>query len=149
VVDVGFYRVIGRKKELIITAGGKNIAPSAIEFLLQQHPLIGQALAVGDRRPYITALLVLDTEATAAWARAHGLDSLGMAELASHSLVLEEIQRAVDEANRHLARVEQVKRFKLLSSEWTAQTGELTPTLKRRRTVIVDRYGAEIEDLYR
>lgn len=147
--DDGYYRVIGRKKELIITAGGKNIAPAAIEFLLQQHPLIGQALAVGDRRPYITALLVLDAEAASAWARARGIDSLSLAELAQHPQVLEEAQRSVDEANTHLSRVEQVKRFKLLPREWTAQTGELTPTLKRRRSVILDKYAAEIEELYR
>ena len=145
----GYYRVIGRKKEIIITSGGKNIAPAAIEHLLQQHPLIGQALAIGDRRPYVTALLVLDGEAAPVWARKHGLGELSLAELSEHPLVIEEVQRAVDEANTHLARVEQVKRFRLLPTEWTAQTGELTPTLKRRRSVILEKYAAEIESLYR
>ncbi len=144
----GYYRVIGRKKELIITAGGKNIAPAAIEYLLQQHPLIGQACAVGERRPYVNALLVLDPEGAPAWARQHDIAFGSLAELAEVPAVLEEVQRAVDAANTHLARVEQVKRFKLLATEWTAQTGELTPTLKRRRSVILERYAAEIEALY-
>jgi long-chain acyl-CoA synthetase len=144
----GYYRIIGRKKELIITAGGKNIAPAAIEYLLQQHPLIGQACAVGDRKPYVNALLVLDPEGAPAWARQRGLTFSSLEDLAHEPAVLEEVQRAVDAANSHLARVEQVKRFKLLAAEWTAQSGELTPTLKRRRGVILERYAAEIDALY-
>ena len=144
----GYYRIIGRKKELIITAGGKNIAPSAIENLLQQHQVIGQACALGDRKPYINALLVLDPEGAQAWARAHDLTASSTAELARDPAILEEVQRAVDAANSHLARVEQVKRFALLPNEWTAQTGELTPTLKKRRSVILERYAAQIEALY-
>jgi long-chain acyl-CoA synthetase len=144
----GYYRIMGRKKELIITAGGKNIAPAAIEFLLEQHPLIGQACAIGDRRPYVNALLVLDAERAPAWARQHGIEAASLAELTRHPTVLEEVQRAVDAANTHLARVEQVKRFRLLPNEWTAQTGELTPTLKKRRNVILERYADVIEALY-
>ncbi|HYW87279.1 MAG TPA: AMP-dependent synthetase/ligase [Chloroflexota bacterium] len=144
----GYFRIIGRKKELIITAGGKNIAPAAIEFLLEQHPLIGQACAIGDRRPYVNALLVLDPERAPAWARQHDIEAASPAELTQHPTVLEEVQRAVDAANTHLARVEQVKRFRLLPTEWTAQTGELTPTLKKRRNVILERYADVIEALY-
>jgi long-chain acyl-CoA synthetase len=144
----GYYRIVGRKKELIITAGGKNIAPSAIEFLLEQHPLIGQACAIGDRRPYINALLVLDPEGAPAWARRQGIEFGSSAELAQNPAVLEEVQRAVDAANTHLARVEQVKRFRVLPTEWTAQSGELTPTLKKRRGLIMERYADVIEALY-
>jgi long-chain acyl-CoA synthetase len=144
----GYYRIIGRKKELIITAGGKNIAPAAIEYLLQQHPLIGQACALGDRRPYINALLVLDPERAPIWARGHGIGAVSLADLATHPAVLEEVQRAVDAANTHLSRAEQVKRFMLLPHEWTALSGELTPTLKKRRAVILERYASEIESLY-
>jgi long-chain acyl-CoA synthetase len=144
----GYYRIIGRKKELIITAGGKNIAPAAVEYRLQQHQLIGQACALGDRRSYVNALLVLDPEGAPAWARQHGLATTSLAELAQHPAVLEEIQRAVDAANTHLARVEQVKRFRVLTNEWTAQSGELTPSLKKRRSFILDRYAAEIDALY-
>jgi long-chain acyl-CoA synthetase len=144
----GFLRITDRKKELIITSGGKNISPALIEYELQRHPLIGQACALGDRRNYITALLVLDPDAAPAWAKAHDIEAASMADLAAHPEVLAEVERGVAEANSHLARVEQVRRWKLLSAEWTSESGELTPTLKRRRRVITDRYAAEIEDLY-
>ena len=144
----GYLRIVDRKKELIITSGGKNISPANIESLLQRHPLIGQACAIGDRRNYVTALLVLDGELGPAWARARGIKAQGIAELSAHPLVLGEVKGAVRAANEHLARVEQVRRFKLLPDEWTAETGELTPTLKRRRRVIAERYAAVIEQLY-
>jgi long-chain acyl-CoA synthetase len=145
----GFLRITDRKKELIITSGGKNISPALVEYELQRHPLIGQACAIGDRRNYVTALLVLDPEVAPAWARAHGVKNASLAELAGHPEVIAEVERGVAEANSHLARVEQVRRFRLLPNEWTAETGELTPTLKRRRRVIVDRYAQEIDQLYR
>jgi long-chain acyl-CoA synthetase len=144
----GFLKITDRKKELIITSGGKNISPALVEYELQRHPLIGQACAAGDRRNYVTALLVLDPEAAPAWARAHGIEATSLAELARHPEVLAEVERGVAEANSHLARVEQVRRFRLLPNEWTAETGELTPTLKRRRRVITDRYAQEINQLY-
>jgi len=144
----GFLRILDRKKELIITSGGKNISPANIEYFLQRHPLIGQACAIGDRRNYVTALLVLDGETAPAWARQHGIQARSLAELATHPAVLAEVDQAVRDANEHLARVEQVRRFRLLPTEWTAETGELTPTLKRRRRVIAERYAQEIEHLY-
>jgi long-subunit acyl-CoA synthetase (AMP-forming) len=144
----GYLKITDRKKELIITSGGKNISPALIEYELQRHPLIGQACAIGDRRNYVTALIVLDPEAAPAWASEHGIQSSSLAELATHPEVLAEIERGVAAANSHLARAEQVRRFRVMPSEWTAETGELTPTLKRRRRVIVDRYAPEIEQLY-
>jgi long-chain acyl-CoA synthetase len=144
--DEGYLRITDRKKELIITAAGKNISPALIEYQLQRHPLIGQACALGDRRSYITALLVLDPDAIPAWAQANGVEA--DADVTSHPAMLAEIGRAVEEANSHLARVEQVKRWKLLPGEWTAESGDLTPTLKKRRRVIAERYAAEIEALY-
>jgi long-chain acyl-CoA synthetase len=144
----GYLKITDRKKELIITSGGKNISPALVEYELQRHPLIGQACAIGDRRNYVTALLVLDPEAAPAWARAQGIEAVTLAELARDPRVLAEVERGVAEANSHLARVEQVRRFRLLPNEWTAETGELTPTMKRRRRVIVGRYAQEIEDLY-
>jgi long-chain acyl-CoA synthetase len=110
--------------------------------------LIGQACAIGDRRNYVTALIVLDPEVTPAWARAHGIGAASLAELTVHPEVLAEVERGVAEANSHLAQVEQVRRFRVLPDEWTAETGELTPTLKRRRQVIADRYASEIDQLY-
>jgi long-chain acyl-CoA synthetase len=146
--DEGFLRITDRKKELIITSGGKNISPALVEYELQRHPLIGQACAIGDRRNYVTALLVLDPEVAPAWARAQGIEAAGLAELAENPSVIAEVERGVAEANSHLAQVEQVRRFRLLPNEWTAETGELTPTMKRRRRVIVDRYATEIDQLY-
>jgi long-chain acyl-CoA synthetase len=144
----GFLKITDRKKELIITSGGKNISPALIEYELQRHRLVGQALAVGDKRNYVTALIVLDPEVTPAWARAHGIEVASLAELATHPEVLAEIERGVAEANSHLARVEQVRRYRVLPNEWTADSGELTPSLKRRRRVIIERYAREIDDLY-
>ena len=144
----GYLKITDRKKELIITSGGKNISPALIEYQLQRHPLIGQACAVGDGHNYVTALIVLDPETAPKWAQAHGIAETALAGLASHPEVLAEIQRGVDAANSHLARAEQVRKFRVLGREWTADTGELTPTQKRRRKVIVDRYAREIDELY-
>ena len=144
----GFLKITDRKKELIITSGGKNISSALIEYQLQRHPLIGQACAIGDRRNYVTALIVLDPEVTPAWARAHGIGAASLAELAAHPEILAEVERGVAEANSHLAQVEQVRRFRVLPDEWTAETGELTPTLKRRRRVIADHYASGIDQLY-
>ena len=144
----GFLKIIDRKKELIITSGGKNISPALVEYELQRHPLIGQACAIGDRRNYVTALLVLDQETTPAWARERGISFGSLADLAAHPEVLAEVERGVAAANAHLARPERVRRFTLLPAEWTARSGELTPSMKRRRRVIIDRYAKEIEELY-
>jgi long-chain acyl-CoA synthetase len=144
----GFVSVVDRKKELIITAGGENISPAAIENLLVEHPLIGQAASYGDRRKYVVALLTLDPDAAAGWARAHGLDAADVASLAGHPDVLAEIETAVASANARLARVQQVKRWRLLPAEWTPQSGEVTPTLKLKRRVIYTRYAEVIGELY-
>jgi len=146
--DAGFLKIVDRKKELIITSGGKNVSPAQVEYELQRHPLIGQACAIGDRRNYVTALLVLDPDAAPAWARAHDIPFESLAGLAAHADVLAEVERGVAEANSHLARPEQVRRWVLLPTEWTTQSGELTPSMKRKRRVIIDRYAKEIEELY-
>jgi long-chain acyl-CoA synthetase len=139
---------VDRKKELIITSGGKNISPAQVEYELQRHPLIGQACAVGDRRNYVTALLVLDPETTPAWSRARGIAFDSLADLAVHPEVVAEVERGVAAANSNLSRPERVRRFTLLPAEWTTQSGELTPSMKRRRRVIIDRYAKEIDELY-
>jgi long-chain acyl-CoA synthetase len=140
--------VVDRKKELIITAGGENVAPAAVENLLVEHPLIGQALAFGDRRPYVVALLTLDGEVAPGWAAARGISAGSLAELAAHPDVLAEVTAAVAEANRRLARVQQVKSWRLLPVEWTAESGELTPTLKLKRRVVHEKYADAIDTLY-
>jgi long-chain acyl-CoA synthetase len=140
--------VTDRKKELIITAGGENIAPAAVENALVAHPLIGQALAYGDRRPHVVALLTLDGEAAPAWARARGIAAGSLASLATDPAVLAEVAAGVAAANERLARVQQVKQWRLLPVEWTAESGELTPTLKLKRRVVHARYADVIGALY-
>jgi long-chain acyl-CoA synthetase len=144
----GFLSVVDRKKELIITSGGENIAPAAIENLLVANPLIGQALAFGDRRPYVVALLTLDGEVAPAWARARGIEAASLAALADHPAVLDAVAAAVSAANSRLARVQQVKSWRLLPVEWTAESEELTPTLKLKRRVVHAKYADIIDALY-
>ncbi|MEV5744061.1 AMP-dependent synthetase/ligase [Microbispora rosea] len=144
----GFVRIVDRKKELFITSGGENVSPAAIEGHLKEHPLIGQALAYGDRRPYPVAILTLDGEVAPEWARARGIAFGSLSDLAAHPDVLKEVEAAVEAANRKLARVQQVKRWRLLPVEWTAETAELTPSLKLKRRVVHARYAEVIEELY-
>ncbi|TQS44725.1 AMP-dependent synthetase/ligase [Cryptosporangium phraense] len=147
--DDGFLTITDRKKELLITASGKNVAPAQIENLLRTHPLIGYAIAIGDRRPYVTALISLDEEAAPAWAAANGIEAADPKALAEHPTVLAELQTAVDAANARLARPEQVKTFRVLPGPLSPESGELTPTLKLKRKTIHDRHADLIEDLYR
>ena len=144
----GFLSVVDRKKELIITAGGENVAPAGIENLLVAHPLIGQALAYGDRRKYVVALLTLDGEVAPAWAKARGIEAGSLAALAADPVVLAEVGEAVGVVNERLARVQQVKRWELLPVEWTAETEELTPTLKLRRRIVHAKYADVLDTLY-
>jgi long-chain acyl-CoA synthetase len=143
----GYLRIVDRKKELIITSSGKNLSPANIEGLLKEHPLIGQALVYGDDRPYVVALIVLDHELAPAWAARKGLPG-DLAALAASEEVLAEAQLAVDAANQRLSRIEQVKRFEVLPVEWTAESEELTPTLKLRRRIVHAKYAERIDALY-
>ncbi|MEU8887785.1 AMP-dependent synthetase/ligase [Streptomyces sp. NPDC048442] len=141
----GFLWLTDRKKEMIVTSAGKNVSPALVENTLKEHPLIGQALAHGDGRSYVVALLVMDGEVLPSWAAARGIEGPVTVD---HPAVREEIARAVEAANARLNRTEQVKRYRLLSGEWGPDTGELTPSLKLRRRVIREKYGQEIEELY-
>jgi long-chain acyl-CoA synthetase len=143
----GFITIVDRKKEIIITAGGKNIAPSNIENMLKHRPLVGQACIIGDRRPYVTALVVLDAESALPWAQQRQLPQ-DLAQLAAHPALVAEIQRYVDEINQHLNNVERIKKFTVLPGEWTADSGELTPTLKMKRKVVNERYAEAVEQMY-
>lgn len=144
----GFLWLTDRKKELIITSNGKNVSPALVENTVKEHPLIGQALVHGDGRSYLVALLVLDPELAPAWAAAHGIEAVTPGELAAHPAVREEVARAVGAANARLNRTEQIKRYRLLTEEWGPESGELTPSLKLRRRVIREKFGALIEGLY-
>jgi long-chain acyl-CoA synthetase len=144
----GYLRIVDRKKELIITAGGKNISPANLEALLKQNPLIGQAMVIGDRRPYVSALVVLDPEYAPVWARKAGIVFTSIADLANHPAVRTEIQKAVDECNRHVSNVESVRRFTILPVEWTPESEELTPTLKLKRRIVSQKYEQLIDEMY-
>ena len=143
----GYLRIIDRKKELIITAAGKNLSPANIEARLKQIPLVSQAVAVGDRRKYVSALLTLDHEAASAWAKEHGGEG-DLATVAANEELVGEVQRGIDAANEELARVEQVKRFAILPADWEPGGDELTPTMKLKRKPIAEKYADQIEALY-
>ena len=144
----GQFRIIDRKKELIITSAGKNISPANLESLAKSSPIIGQAVAVGDSRNFISVLVVLDPQVAPAWAKARGMGATTMAELAEDPTVIEEVRRALTAGNTHLSRVEQFKRFTILPTEWSPESEELTPTMKLKRRVIYSKYGPQIEAMY-
>jgi long-chain acyl-CoA synthetase len=143
----GYLKITGRKKDIIITAGGKNITPANLEAEIKQHPLVSQCVVIGDRRPYLVALVTLDPDEAAAWARDRGL-STDPAEVAAHPDVRASIQALVDEINKKFARVEQVKKIAILPADLSQEGGELTPTLKVKRNVVAEKYEKEIEGLY-
>ncbi len=145
--EAGYLKIVDRKKELIITAGGKNISPANIESALKAFPLIGQACVIGDGRPFVSALIVLDPEVAPAWAREHGISG-DLAELAHDPVVRAEVEREVAEANQRFSNVERVKKLTLLGEEWLPDSEELTPTMKLKRRGIHARYAAEIESMY-
>ncbi|AUS77915.1 long-chain fatty acid--CoA ligase [Actinoalloteichus sp. AHMU CJ021] len=145
----GFLRITDRKKDIIVTAAGKNVAPAVLEDRLRAHPLIAEALVVGEGRPFVGALLTLDVEALRAWCEEHGVAGEDRAGLITDPKVRAEVGRAVDEANRAVSAAESVKKFTLLDVDFSEAGGELTPSLKVRRAVVAERYAAEIEELYR
>jgi long-chain acyl-CoA synthetase len=146
--DDGYVWIVGRKKEIIITAGGKNIAPAKLETILGNHPLISKACMVGEGRKFLAMIVALDHEEAPAWAASNGLE---YHDLASFSLLPEvraEVERAMNEANESVSPVEQVKKWIVVPDEWTPDSGEVTPSLKLKRKVVLDKYSDEIESLY-
>jgi long-chain acyl-CoA synthetase len=141
----GFLRITGRKKEIIITAGGKNITPKNIEAALKQSPLVNEATVIGDRRKYLTALLTLDPEAAATFAADHQCNG---AELHTEPQLIDAIARHVETVNAQFARVEGVKKFRVLPRNFTVEDGELTPTLKVKRNVVQQHFARDIEAMY-
>jgi long-chain acyl-CoA synthetase len=147
--DDNYLKLIDRKKELIINAGGKNMSPANIEAKVKAaHPLIGQAIAIGDGRPYNVALITLDPDVAPAFAGQNGIEDTSFENLATQQAVLDEVQKGVDAANEQLARVEQIKKFKLLPLDWEPGGDELTPTMKLKRKPIAAKYEKEIDELY-
>ncbi|MDQ3771294.1 MAG: long-chain fatty acid--CoA ligase [Actinomycetota bacterium] len=143
----GYLKITDRKKDLIITAGGKNIAPQEIENRLKFHGLISQVVVIGDRRPFLSALVTLDEEKAPEFAREHGIEG-DMAAIAAHERTLKEIQGAVDELNSNLSKVEGVKKFRVLERDFLQEENEITPTLKVKRRTIGDLYAEVIEEMY-
>lgn len=145
--EEGFVRIAGRKKELLITAGGKNVSPALLEDRLRAHPLVSQCMVVGDKRPYIGALVTLDEDAARLWAKRAGKRT-DLVSLAVDADLRLEIQKAVDDANRSVSQAEGIRRFTILSSDWTEEAGQLTPSLKLRRSALMRTFAREIDDLY-
>jgi long-chain acyl-CoA synthetase len=145
--DEGYLKITGRKKDIIITAGGKNLTPANIENDLKQSPFISQAVMYGDRKPFPVAMITLDPEEIVPWAQEKGLPE-DIESLAEHEKVHEMIQTELDRANSNYAKVEQIKKFTILDHDLSVETGELTPSLKVKRNVIYDRYGDLFESLY-
>jgi long-chain acyl-CoA synthetase len=146
--DEGYLRIIDRKKELIITAGGKNVSPANLEAAMKTVPLIGQVCVVGDDRPFISALVVLDPEVAPAWAREHGMRNATLADLAEHPEVRATVEEGVQAAMERFSQAERVKKIALLSDEWLPDSDELTPTSKLKRRTILAKYADQIEALY-
>ena len=144
--EEGFLQVTGRKKELIVTAGGKNVAPAVLEDRLRASPLISQCVVVGDGRPYIACLITLDEEGLEFWRKQHGLAA--DADVTDNPELTADIQAAVDEANKAVSRAESIRRFRVLPSDFTEENGYLTPSLKVRRNLVIKDFAADIEALY-
>ncbi len=146
--DDGYLTIIGRKKEIIINAAGKNIAPAKLENLVKQEPLVAQACLVGDGRRFMTMVLALDPEVAAGWAETHGVAYESLEQFSREPALEAEIQRIVDGANEQVARVEQAKKWHIAGEDWTPDSGELTPSLKLKRRVVFERYAEQIEAMY-
>jgi long-subunit acyl-CoA synthetase (AMP-forming) len=145
----GYLKIVDRKKEIIINAAGKNMSPANIEAAIKSaSPLIGQAICIGDAKPYNTALIVLDADFAPQWAASHGLEGKSLEELAGEPAMIEAVQAGVDSANEHLARVEQIKKFTIIPGDWLPGGDELTPTMKLKRKPIASKYEAQIAALY-
>ncbi|MFT3662009.1 MAG: long-chain fatty acid--CoA ligase [Gordonia sp. (in: high G+C Gram-positive bacteria)] len=148
--DDGYLTITGRKKEIIVTAGGKNVSPAPLEDIMRAHPLISQAMVVGDQRPFIGTLITLDPEATADWLTRNEKDpNTPMWQLVKDPDLHAEIQGAVDEANLSVSHAEAIKKFRILKTDFTEESGELTPTLKVKRKVVAEKFAGQIEKIYR
>ena len=145
--DEGFVRITGRKKEILVTSGGKNVAPAVLEDRLRAHPLIDQCLVVGDGQPFIAALVTLDPDAVPAWAKAHG-KSAKISSLVGDPDLRAEIENAVEDANKAVSKAEAIRKFHILATQWTEEGGQLTPSLKLKRNVVLREVKHEVAALY-
>jgi long-chain acyl-CoA synthetase len=146
--DDGFVTITGRKKELIITAAGKNVAPAVLEDRLRANWLVSQCMVVGDNKPFIGALVTIDPEAFPAWAKQHDKGDASIADLVDDADLNAEIQSAVNDANKAVSHAEAIKKFKILGVDWTEEGGQITPSLKLKRSVVMEEFAADVESLY-
>lgn len=144
----GFLRITGRKKEIIVTAGGKNVAPAVLEDRLRAHPLVSQCVVVGDQRPFIGALITLDAEALPGWLAAHGHPVVDADAARTEPAVLAAIDEAVERANKAVSRAESIRKYRLLESDLTIANGYLTPKMSVKRNVVLKDFAGEVEALY-
>lgn len=145
----GYLAITGRKKELLVTAGGKNVAPAVLEDPLRSHPIIGQAVVIGDNLPFVSALISLDPEMLPVWLKNHGGDNtLSVAEAAKLPLVIAAVQKAVDEVNSQVSKAESIRKFVIIESELTEASGHLTPSLKIKRNVVVADFATAVDEIY-
>ena len=147
--DTGHLRVTGRKKDLIVTAGGKNVSPGPMEDRIRSHPLVSQAVVIGDGRPFISVLVTLDEEAVGKWKAEHNVpEQTTVRELAANAVLRAEIQDAVNAANELVSHAEAIKKFHILPRDLSEEEGEMTPTMKVKRNIVVDKFAREVEDMY-
>jgi long-chain acyl-CoA synthetase len=144
----GFLKITGRKKEILVTAGGKNVAPAVLEDGLRAHPLISQCIVVGDQKPFIAALITLDEEMLPMWAANNGLEGISVEAARTNEKVLAELQHAVDEANKAVSKAESIRKFAVLDTDFTEDSGHLTPSLKLKRNIVMRDYSDEVDALY-
>ncbi|MGB6038528.1 MAG: AMP-binding protein, partial [Gordonia sp. (in: high G+C Gram-positive bacteria)] len=148
-LEDGFLFITGRKKEIIVTAGGKNVSPSQLEDTIRAHPMVSQCLVVGDKKPFIAALITIDAEAVPGWLERHSLPaSTPISELLNNAELRAEIDEAIAGANATVSKAEAIKKYEILDTDFTIETGELTPTLKLKRNVIHETYQQAIASLY-
>ena len=146
--DAGYLSIVGRKKEIIVTSGGKNVAPEVLEDRLRAHPLVSQCMVVGDNKPFIAALITLDPDAIKSWATSNKKASTAVADLATDPALIDVIQAAVDEANKAVSRAESIRKFKILPQDFTIADGQLTAKLSVKRHVVNQQFAQEIADLF-
>jgi long-chain acyl-CoA synthetase len=145
----GYLTITGRKKELIVTAGGKNVAPAVLEDRLRANPLVSQCMVVGDQQPFIAALVTVDEESFPTWKSVHGKSAEAtVADLVDDPDLVADVQAAVDEANKAVSKAEAIKAFRILATDWTVESGHLTPSLKVKRNVVLDNYADVVEQIY-
>ncbi|MFB7885641.1 AMP-dependent synthetase/ligase [Microbacterium sp. NPDC056057] len=147
--DEGFLTITGRKKEILVTAGGKNVAPAALEDPIRANPIVGQVVVVGDQKPFIGALVTLDPEMLPAWLSNNSLPAdMSLADAAKNDAVRAEVQRAIDIANKNVSRAESIRKFVILPTEWTESSGHLTPKMSIKRNVILEDFASDVAELY-